>query len=279
MPMRSNLRQWFLVFVGLFLLPMIGRAQDHPKGEIFVGFSGRTGGDPILRGWNASAGIHINDQLAIVADFSGHYESRETSSGFGVPVVSVTGGVSGTGTVISGVSSFPSPAFKNSTGSDIHSFLVGPQFSQRLTGRARIFGRALFGASRVHVWNTSQIGAVPRVGILPPGQPVPGVFPYGSFVPPQPNQPIVIGPGSGCNSLAIAGSSAPNILPGPSLFPSFRRCDTQWGFSFGAGGGLDVTVAKHWAVRALQADYVNQPNVLGRGSNDFRLSSGLLYQW
>jgi len=52
----------------------------------------------------------------------------------------------------------------------------------------------------------------------------------------------------------------------------------ETGFSFGFGGGLDVKVANHVAIRAVQFDYVNI-RVGGFGSDNARLSFGVVGRW
>lgn len=224
-------RLWLLGFA--CLLATVANAQNFPKEEFFVGFSGRTGG-PILLGWDVSPAVHIKDPLEIVGDFSGYYGSQKTAQQGTVTSVEIHIFLHDNPNVFI----VPPPSIPpNTSSADIHSFMVGPQFLHRMTARTRVFVRALFGATRVHINETREVPIVPSTLDL------------NSVV-----QPI-------------------------SLVPStISRADTQWGFSFGAGGGLDMSLAKHWAVRVMQADYVNQPNVLGRGSNDFRLSSGLIYQ-
>jgi len=50
------------------------------------------------------------------------------------------------------------------------------------------------------------------------------------------------------------------------------------GFSFGGGGGLDVKVANHVAIRAVQFDYLNI-RVSGVGADFTRLSFGVVGRW
>ena len=244
-----------LLLACLFVSCAAAKAQDRPKGELFVGFSGRTNGDPILKGWNASAAIHINEQLAIVADFSGHYGSQSTTQ----VVYSFANFLQGTPS-----SSLPTLP-RSSSETNVNSFLFGPQFSHRINSRARVFVRSLFGATRVNANQNSQL--IGSFLTIQPG---------GTASPAQPSQPAFATKTPPCNVISFNSGITPSGLVN---FGGSRVCETTVGFSFGAGGGLDVTVAKHWAVRVFQADYLNKPNVLGRGSNDFRLSSGLLYQW
>jgi len=44
------------------------------------------------------------------------------------------------------------------------------------------------------------------------------------------------------------------------------------------GGGLDINLAKHVAIRAMQADYVRS-SLSSEGENDFRLSIGLVIRF
>ena len=255
---RKHLRLGLLILACLFVYSTAADAQDRPKGELFVGFSGRTNGDPVLKGWNVSGAVHVNRQMEIVADFSGHYGSIPSPGS--ITFANLTSFLLGN----------PSPSIPPSYNNPFHvySFLAGPQFSHRVNGRAKIFIRALFGASDAHARNTI---SGPSYSFVP-GPPIPA---------PGQTAPTPIGSVVSCIPTFASVGATPAIKPYLVILPSGGRCqsDTQTAFSFGAGGGLDVTVAKHWAVRALQADYLNKPDVLGQGSNDFRLSSGLIYQW
>ena len=81
MLIHRNLPVWYIALATLAFLPTAMLAQTHSRAEFFVGFSGRTGSDPVLRGWNVSAAVNVSQQLAVVADFSGHYGSM-ASQGF-----------------------------------------------------------------------------------------------------------------------------------------------------------------------------------------------------
>ncbi|MBI2815634.1 MAG: hypothetical protein HYX72_01715 [Acidobacteria bacterium] len=256
-----------LLFAPLMLTPIIAVAQTPPRGEMFLGFSGRTGGAPMLRGWNVSGAVHIAEQLQIVADFSGHYGSRDVHS----PQPGAITFSSLENFLLGNLSATPptnSPMLR--TGTDIHSLMAGPQFSQRINNRVRVFARALFGAARIHASAASPSGGPTYTFIV-------GL--------PQPPQQAASAAAQACHPV----DASPSVRPYLALYPitggisstlsTIRICDTRTDFSFGAGGGLDVSVARHWAVRVFQGDYVNQPRVLGRGSNDFRLSSGLIWQW
>ena len=256
---------WLVFLAGLAISSASANAQDRPKGELFLGFSGRTNGDPVLKGWNASAAFHINEPLAIVADFSGHY-----------------GSLPGPGAItLANLPSFlqgnPSQWLIPRSDNPLHvySFLAGPQFSNRINDRTRIFVRALFGASRV---DGSQPG--PNYYFIPCSIPPGGGTSSPGCITVAGQSGLV----PGCNSRSgIISINSGIQSPVLSLYPATAQADcptdTRIGFSFGAGGGLDVTIAKHWAVRVFQADYINKPDVLEQGANDFRLSSGLLYQW
>src|SRR5256885_13837704 len=80
---KNRTHQLSVVLLTMILLAFCAAtavAEDRHRMEFFLGFSGRTGADPILRGWNVSAAAHLNEELAIVADFSGHYDSRRVTS-------------------------------------------------------------------------------------------------------------------------------------------------------------------------------------------------------
>jgi opacity protein-like surface antigen len=72
------------------------------------------------------------------------------------------------------------------------------------------------------------------------------------------------------NFVTVAGLGGPITLPGPS--------SSNW-FAVALGGGLDLKVTRHFAVRAGQFDYqlVNS-SANGHGhQNDFRFSSGIVF--
>ena len=66
----------FVLFVCLSAM-----AQEYPKAEVFGGYSYfRADGGGNLHGWNASVGGNLNSWFGLVADFSGHYDSRSSRS-------------------------------------------------------------------------------------------------------------------------------------------------------------------------------------------------------
>lgn len=94
------------VVVALFL-PLAVMAQDHPKAEIFTGYSYLRGEDlnANLNGWNASVTGNLNRWFGVTADFSGHY-----------------------------IDNF-----------NVHSFLFGPKFTYRGSGRVNPYFQTLVG--------------------------------------------------------------------------------------------------------------------------------------
>lgn len=98
----------------LFVVVVSAGAQDYPAGEVFAGFSLVDGDSPNLYGWQASGASNITEQIGMVADFGGQYDS--------------VGGVD--------VSS--------------HQFMAGPRVRTR-PSRWMGFGHALFGLHRVGV--------------------------------------------------------------------------------------------------------------------------------
>jgi len=55
-----------------------------------------------------------------------------------------------------------------------------------------------------------------------------------------------------------------------------RLSDADTGFSSALGGGLDVKVSKHVAIRAFQIDYF-RPNFFGEAHNRGRLAFGIVF--
>lgn len=53
---------------------------------------------------------------------------------------------------------------------------------------------------------------------------------------------------------------------------------TDSGFEYGGGGGLDIGLRRHLAVRALQADYL-KTHTFGVDQTNIRLSTGLVFRW
>jgi hypothetical protein len=274
-----------LSVAALLLLPLCSFAQRQPRGELFLGFAGRTGGDPVLKGWDFSGAVHLNEQLEIAVDFSGQYAFKDVTQ----PVVTLASFLKATPDQYFDPNAFsvptsPSPTLQTIyTGTDIHSLMIGPQFSHQANKRIRVFGRTLFGGTRIHA-SAAGAGGFDFIyiggGLRPSGQSseaahachagdqdlVPVIKPYLNFYPLP-------------NTISGLGGSISTFSNISVTSSAFRVCDTRTGFSFGAGGGLDVDLSRHWAVRVIQADYVNQPRVLNRGTNAFRMSSGIVWQW
>ncbi|PYP83742.1 MAG: hypothetical protein DMF61_22370 [Blastocatellia bacterium AA13] len=100
------MRQILLMLVVTLFLPLAAAAQDHPKVEVFTGYSYLRGDlDANFHGWEASATGNLNKWFGVTADFSGHYVN----------------------------------------GLNIHSFLFGPKFTYRGSGRVNPYFQTLFG--------------------------------------------------------------------------------------------------------------------------------------
>ena len=131
---------FFSLTVLLFTLPVA--AQDHPRMELFLGYSALVtpsdeavvfdGFDTIrvkretafINGWNAALAVNANSWLGFVGDFSGHYGPVDYRASDSVD------------NIVFG------------TRKRVHQYLVGPQFSQR-GDSTRLFVRALIGAVTV----------------------------------------------------------------------------------------------------------------------------------
>ena len=116
----------------LFLIPSTGLAQETPKVEVFGGYSFlRVEGGNSFNGWQASVAGNVNDWFGIVAEFSGHYDSRSQRASFIRPGA-------------------PPLEFRSETDASIHSFLFGPRFSYRKHERVTPFVHGLIGLARSH---------------------------------------------------------------------------------------------------------------------------------
>ena len=126
------------LLVLVLLVSAVAFAQDHPKAEIFGGYSYlrlRSGIDQNLNGWNAALTGNFNRFLGITADFAGNYGSETVD------------------TTIGGVTTRVGADIKNYT------FLFGPQIGYR-AGKVRPFGHALFGAGHVSLDPTATVGGI-----------------------------------------------------------------------------------------------------------------------
>jgi len=117
------MRSFLAVFL-LFLLPALAMAQEHPKAEIFGGYSYvRTEGGLNLHGWNGSVAANVNNWFGIVADFSGQYGEYSE--------------------------------FLTTIDVNLHSFLFGPRFSFRspsVSGFAHVLAGGTRGGAGVDVF-------------------------------------------------------------------------------------------------------------------------------
>lgn len=141
----------FLSVTSLVLFATLSAvAQEYPRAEVFGGYSFfRADGGTNMNGWNASVSGNLNSWFGLVADFSGHYDSRSTRSELSLP----------------GIPGFPaSPTFLTvvTSESNIHNFLAGPRFSYRKTEKITPFANVLFGASRRHSESEISLGGLGR---------------------------------------------------------------------------------------------------------------------
>ena len=98
--------------------------------------------------------------------------------------------------------------------------------------------------------------------------------------------------GSGVNVVTIAYGPVfsyrkdPRVTPffhvllgavrGSSGYLGISKADTE--FAITAGGGVDLKVGEHLAVRVVQADYVSS-HFLSTTQNNFRISAGLVFRF
>jgi hypothetical protein len=66
------------------------------------------------------------------------------------------------------------------------------------------------------------------------------------------------------------------------IFPTPQRAVTTWNaFALQVGGGVDLRLARHFAVRAVQADWIRTqfPNATTNVQNSLRLGSGVVLRF
>lgn len=115
------MRKIFSFVALILLLALPGVAQEHPKAEVFLGYSFArldTGapGHQNMHGWNGAIQGNVTPWLGVVADFSGHYGTRTD------------------------------PATGGDLNINTHQALFGPRIS--LPAKIRPFAHALFGVAR-----------------------------------------------------------------------------------------------------------------------------------
>lgn len=147
-----------LLAVGVLLFFVAGvRAQEHPRVEVFGGYSygnfGPTalGGDRTnVNGWNASVAVNVNRWFGLVGDVGGHYGDFRAS--VALPPIPCT----------------PPNCSIDTTGTNkYHNFFFGPQYTLRRE-KLSIFAHTLIGASHLNESGTTTIP-----GPLPPIPPPP----------------------------------------------------------------------------------------------------------
>jgi hypothetical protein len=109
-------------------------AQDHPKFELFGGYSYNPNiwGGRGPQGWNISAAKNLTNYFSIAADIGGAYSGKTSTYG-------------GTTTTSKG---------------NLHTFMFGPQLTLR-RGKYAPFVRVLFGAQRDSLATSSTGGFLP----------------------------------------------------------------------------------------------------------------------
>ncbi|MCL5288754.1 MAG: outer membrane beta-barrel protein [Acidobacteria bacterium] len=121
------MRKLFILVALLVLVSGTAMAQDHPKAEIFGGYSflrvnpGQgVSGENFAGGWHASIAGNVNNWFGVVGEFSGHYKT------------------------IAGVKT------------NAHSFTFGPRISYRNNEKVTPFAHVTFGGVRLGGGGTSE---------------------------------------------------------------------------------------------------------------------------
>jgi hypothetical protein len=119
-----RIKLYLMSAFGVLVLCGTAWAQDAaPRFELFGGYSYmRTSGSSNVNGWKAQASFNINKWMGIAADFAGNYQTTADPT--------------------------PSKGTAGRPAANALSFLVGPQFSDRV-GRVRGFAQLLFGGVNV----------------------------------------------------------------------------------------------------------------------------------
>jgi opacity protein-like surface antigen len=121
-----GMRKLLVVAALVALCSCTAMAQDHPKAEVFGGYSyarinpgqGLQGGN-LPGGWHASVAGNFNSWFGIVGEFSGHYGSPDFGSGTGVDT-------------------------------KVYTYTFGPRFSYRKNERVTPFAHVTFGGAHVN---------------------------------------------------------------------------------------------------------------------------------
>lgn len=115
------MRKLFVLAALVVLFSGAAMAQDHPKAELFGGYSfarvnpgGGMTGENFPVGWHASIAGNFKDWLGIAGDFTGNYKT------------------------ISGIDT------------KIHTYMFGPRISYRKNEKITPFAHVLFGGARVN---------------------------------------------------------------------------------------------------------------------------------
>lgn len=126
------MRKLFFLLAALTIFPTLVWAQDDvPTFEVFGGYSYlRTGSgyDQNSHGWNASAAVNLTDHFALKADFAGHYDRYNVGAA--------------------------------RVGTNLHTFLFGPQVNIRASERVNPFLHALFGAANDRINVNTPVGNI-----------------------------------------------------------------------------------------------------------------------
>ena len=120
------MRNSFLL-VTILLLPLLALAQksdEHPKAEIFGGYSYLGSNVSFPGGWELQGTAYFTRHFGVTADFSGHYSSDETIL----------------------ANTFPSKE-------RVYTYMFGPTYTYR-RGKHAVFAHALFGGAHGSVDST-----------------------------------------------------------------------------------------------------------------------------
>jgi hypothetical protein len=130
-----RVRNFVLSVCAVALLTTFASAQDAPKAEVYGGYSAAFTQDIALPGFQTSVAGNVNNWFGVVAEFGGAYHARTRDVILGGPTIKIK--------------------------STLYTYLFGPRFSRRGSGRVTPFAQSLFGG--LHARREGENGGLSEV--------------------------------------------------------------------------------------------------------------------